>query len=260
MDLVPVKDYELMARNVAATGWFGFKKSEEAMVIMLIAHSEGIHPMKAVQQYHVIEGKPSLKSDAMLARFQQSGGKIEWKSCNDTEAVAVFSHPAGGTLEVNWNLKRAAQAGLANKSNWKCYPQQMLKARCISEGVRSVFPACINSMYTPEETMDFSESEMIDTSNTIEVVADQYEEPLAIKYLGQFGIKRGDLEQWTGKEVEQWTADEIEQCRMLYKSLRAQSKQEERTQMDIGAEWIKRNLMSIESVDCLSSTAMDTEY
>lgn len=37
----------------------------------------------------------------------------------------------------------------------KQYPRQMLRARVISEGIRTIFPGCIGSFYTPEEAQDF---------------------------------------------------------------------------------------------------------
>jgi hypothetical protein len=35
----------------------------------------------------------------------------------------------------------------------------MLAARCVSEGVRALYPACICGMYTPEEVSDFAHQE-----------------------------------------------------------------------------------------------------
>ena len=34
----------------------------------------------------------------------------------------------------------------------------MLRARCVSEGIRSVYPGCVVGVYTPEEVQDFSPS------------------------------------------------------------------------------------------------------
>ena len=33
----------------------------------------------------------------------------------------------------------------------------MLRARCLSEGIRTVFPGCLGNMYAPEEVQDFDE-------------------------------------------------------------------------------------------------------
>jgi len=45
----------------------------------------------------------------------------------------------------------AERAGLAGRDNWRKYPRAMMRNRVISEGIRSVWPAVISGIYTPEE-------------------------------------------------------------------------------------------------------------
>jgi hypothetical protein len=137
---------------------FGFKNTQEAMAIMLLCQAENLHPAVAMRDFHVIQGRPALKADAMLARFQQAGGKVEWKEYTDEKVTGVFSHPQGGTLELSWTLAKAKAIGIANKDNWKNYPRAMLRARVVSEGIRSVYPGCVVGVYTPEEVQDFTPS------------------------------------------------------------------------------------------------------
>jgi hypothetical protein len=154
--LVPYSDIEKMASAISASKLFGVKSPNEAIALMLIAQAEGMHPATAARDFHVIQGRPALKADAMLARFQQAGGKVEWKVYTDAEVTGIFSHPQGGSLTVSWTLKQAREIGLAGKDNWNKYPRAMLRARCISEGIRSVYPGCVVGVYTPEEVEDFS--------------------------------------------------------------------------------------------------------
>jgi hypothetical protein len=150
-------DAAKIARAMAASGMFGFKSPEQALSIMLLADAEGLHPAAAARDYHVIEGRPTLKADAMLARFQGAGGKVEWHERNERIVRATFTHEAGGALEVTWTIERAqnikGKGGkpITGKLVWQNYPTAMLSARCISEGVRAVFPGCISGMYAPEE-------------------------------------------------------------------------------------------------------------
>lgn len=157
-ELVPISDMERMAMAVAKSNMFGMKTPEQALALMLVAQAEGVHPGIAVRDYHVIQGRPALKSDAMLARFQQAGGRVEWTEYTDQRVAAKFSHPQGGTVEVDWTQERAKAAGLLNRDNWKSYPRQMLRARVISEGVRTVFPGANASVYTVEEVQDMTEA------------------------------------------------------------------------------------------------------
>ena len=153
-NLVPFGDMERMALAIAKSGLFGMKTPEQALALMSIAQAEGMHPASAARDYHVIQGRPALKCDAMLARFQAAGGRVEWTAYTDQKVAAKFSHPQGGTVEIDWDQPRAKAAGLLNKENWKSYPRQMLRARVISEGVRTVFPGATGVMYTAEEVQD----------------------------------------------------------------------------------------------------------
>jgi len=155
-NIVPISDIQTMAEVAAKSKMFGFKNTEEAMAIMLLCQAENLHPAIAMRDYHVIQGRPALKADAMLARFQQVGGKVDWKEYTDEKVTGVFSHPQGGSLEVTWTLAKAKLIGIANKDNWKNYSRAMLRARCASEGIRSVYPGCVVGVYTPEEVADFA--------------------------------------------------------------------------------------------------------
>jgi hypothetical protein len=155
-NIVPLADIQAMAEVAAGSRMFGFKNPQEAMAIMLLCQAEDLHPAIAMRDYHVIQGRPALKADAMLARFQQAGGAVQWKEYTDEKVTGLFSHPAGGSLEVTWTLNKAKLIGIANKDNWKNYSRAMLRARCVSEGIRSVYPGCVVGVYTPEEVQDFA--------------------------------------------------------------------------------------------------------
>lgn len=163
-NLVPVSvsDIERMAVAVSKSKLFGITTPEEAMSLMLIAQAEGLHPAIAARDYHIIKGKPSLKADAMLARFQTAGGSVKWNTYTDTVCNATISHPQGGTVTVEWTIQMATKIGLTKNSTWTNYPRQMLRARVISEGIRTVFPGVAVGIYTPEEVQDFEPKPMVD--------------------------------------------------------------------------------------------------
>ena len=148
---------------IAKSGLFGVKTPEQAIALMLVAQSEGRNPMEAARDYHIITAgglnRPSLKADAILARFQQAGGSVEWLEFTDAKVAGQFSHPQGGSLVVDWTIERAKQAGLADKDLWKKYPRAMLRSRVISEGVRTVYPGACSGIYTKEEVEDMVEPE-----------------------------------------------------------------------------------------------------
>ena len=204
-NLVPLQDITQMAEVAAGSKMFGFKNPQEAMAIMLLCQAENLHPAVAMRDYHVIQGRPALKADAMLARFQQAGGSVNWKDYTDEKVTGVFSHPSGGSLEVSWSLAQAKSIGIANKDNWKNYPRAMLRARCVSEGIRSVYPGCVVGVYTPEEIQDFKPSKPIDMG-----IAERVEDtqPVEVVEDGAFKLYVPNLDEphSTYHSVEDWIA------------------------------------------------------
>jgi hypothetical protein len=68
----------------------------------------------------------------------------------------------------------AKKIGLASKDNWKNYARAMLRARCVSEGVRTVYPGCVVGVYTPEEVETFkTPSQTVKDMGEAEVVIEE---------------------------------------------------------------------------------------
>jgi len=176
--LLPISDIEKMAVAVAGSGLFGVKTKEQALSLMLIAQAEGLHPAIAARDYHIIDGRPALKADAMMARFQQAGGRVRWFKVDTAEVSAEFSHPHGGRVTITWTLADAQRAGVAGKGNWLKYPRQMLRARVISEGIRTVYPGVCIGVYTPEEVQD------IEVTATDSVATVKATDQVALKDMG----------------------------------------------------------------------------
>lgn len=152
---VPFEQQVELAQAFASSGLFGIKTKEQALALMALCEAEGMHPAIAIRDYHIIQGKPALKADAMLARFQASGGKVRWVEMTDERVSGEFSHPSGGSVVMEWDKQRAQTAGFWGKDNWRKFPRAMLRARVISEGIRTVFPGVVVGTYTPEEVQDF---------------------------------------------------------------------------------------------------------
>ena len=170
MNLIPFDQTKLMAQAIAESKLFGIQTPAQALALGLLCQAEGRHPAEAARDYHIINGKPSLKSEAMLARFQQAGGKVDWHEYTHESVSGTFSHPQGGSLKVSWTMQDATRAGLTGNPTWKKFPRQMLKARCISEAVRGIFPGVLSGLYAPEEVSDIP----------VQVVAETTSEPIQV--------------------------------------------------------------------------------
>jgi hypothetical protein len=153
-----VQDLEIMADRVAKSRLFGLDAAQ-AFTLMLLCQAEGIHPVRAVQRYHVIQGRPAMKADAMLADFQRIGGTVKWLTETDDreKAEALFTHPrfAPEGKIIRFGINDAKAASLTSNPTWQKYPANMLRARVISTGVRMLAPGIVAGLYTPEEISDF---------------------------------------------------------------------------------------------------------
>jgi len=176
--LITVDQIQTMANAVVKSQLFGMKTVEQATALMLIAQAEGYHPALAARDYHIIQGRPTLKAETMMARFQQQGGKVEWNVLTNEEVTATFSHPSGGSAKITWTIEMARSAKLADKDNWKAYPRAMMRARVVSEGIRTVFPGVVLGVYTPEEVQDIPTQPKSRDMGTVDVVEPPEEEPV----------------------------------------------------------------------------------
>ena len=169
-NLIAVSDMTVMAEAIVKSNFYGFKTKEQVMAVMLVAQAEGKHPATVVQEYDIIQNRPALKSQAMLARFQLAGGTVQWDSVSPIAVKGTFKHPSGGSLTVEWTIEMARQAGLYREgSGWTKYPEDMLRSRVISRAVRSVYPACILGHYAVEEVQDFQPRKTVDMGRVDEV-------------------------------------------------------------------------------------------
>jgi len=186
-----VSDLERMAVAFAGSKLFGISTPDQALALCLVAQAEGRHPASAAQDYHIIQGRPAKKADAMLRDFISAGGKVEWHTLDNETADATFSHPSGGTVRIDWTLARAKDAGLATPM-WKKYPRQMLRSRVVSEGVRTVCPGATSGMYVPEEVQDFAPE-----PQQLRDVTDDLEGTPTVRKSAHQARKDGDYERLT---------------------------------------------------------------
>jgi hypothetical protein len=197
-DLAPlqhsVRDLEVMASKVAKSRLFSMDESQ-AFTLMLLCQSRGIHPIEAVMRFDIIQGRPAMKADAMLAEFQRLGGTVEWVSDNDNPDYqeAVFSHPklCPKPKRVKFSMKDATRAGVNGKDNWKKYPASMLRARVVSNALRMVSPGIVSGIYTPEEVQDFDPPKRVEAKV----------EPPAVAVKSE-----AEVRDWAARKVEEQTA------------------------------------------------------
>jgi hypothetical protein len=110
-------------------------------------------PLQALRSIHVIEGKPTLSADLMAVLARRAGVRIRIIETTDTRCTIEATRPGSGEepVSVTWTAEDAKRAGLDRKNNWRQYPRQMLRARCMAEVCRLAAGEALLGLAAPEE-------------------------------------------------------------------------------------------------------------
>lgn len=131
----------------------------KVLLVMETGAMLGFHPIAALSNIAVIDGKPAMSAQLMAATVRKAGVKLRvtttgrWRD-KTFEAIAelIRDDDPDFTYRVVWDYERAERAGLLNKDNWKHYGEAMCKARAISEVCREgAQDFLLGVVYTPEE-------------------------------------------------------------------------------------------------------------
>jgi hypothetical protein len=146
-----------LAQVLSASGMFkAFRGPESTFVAILAGHDMGLTPLTALRGIHVIEGKPTISAD-LMASIILASGKAKFFRCvlaeSNAQKATYETHREGDPEPVRhvFTMDDAKAAELAGKGMWKKYPRNMLRARCISELARMVYPDLLAGVYTAEE-------------------------------------------------------------------------------------------------------------
>lgn len=144
-----------MAETLIQSGFLpaAIKTPAQAVAIMITGQELKIPTMQALRQINVIQGKPTMSAELMLALAFQRVPGFKCHPIESTEKAATFEfqRPGQPAYRHTFTINDAAGMGLVGKDNWKKQPATMLRWRCISAGLRLIAPDAIAGVYTPEE-------------------------------------------------------------------------------------------------------------
>lgn len=130
-------------------------RGNPANLLYAVEYAEAlqIHPVAALNGIHVIEGKPSASAQLIAGLVRRAGHRLRVSFVDGiATAVVIRSDDPDFTFTASWDMTRANAAGLTGKSNWKKYPDAMLKSRAITEVARDACSeALFGIIYTAEE-------------------------------------------------------------------------------------------------------------
>lgn len=145
---------------LATSQAFGAVNPAAGFLIIATCHQQGISLMEFHRTYHMVDGKPSMRADAMLAEFRKKGGRYKIVENSMTRA-AIEATFEGQTLMFEYTIedghrtKDALTGSGKLKDNWQKRPDDMMWARVVSKMVRRLCPEINAGLYPPEEVQDF---------------------------------------------------------------------------------------------------------
>lgn len=129
-------------------------KVPDVVVSILAGQELGLSPMAAIRGVHVVQGKPVLSADTMVALILGSG-LAEYFSCiEDTDTRVTYETKRKGSPHVakaSWSTEDTKRAGLQSKDNWRLYTRAMMKARAKAALARDTYPDVLAGCYDPDE-------------------------------------------------------------------------------------------------------------
>ena len=156
-------------------------KPENTMVAIMMGQEIGVSPMQAVQGIAVINGRPSVWGDLLLAlcrahpQCQGIDESLEYDNAGNVIAAVCKARRNNHQQERRFSVEDAKRAGLWTKDGpWKQYPNRMLQMRARGFCLRDVFADALRGLSCAEEQADFAvESEPMQRPSAVVAITDQ---------------------------------------------------------------------------------------
>lgn len=142
----------------------GMDTQEQALVAIMAGAEIGLAPFQAVQSFAVINNRPALWGDGMLAVVRRYGVKVEERFEGEDAAIVavckVTRNDTGEVIERRFTMAEAKKAGLTGKQGpWTNYPTRMLQMRARSWALRDGCADMLRGLKMVEEVQDYTEVE-----------------------------------------------------------------------------------------------------
>jgi hypothetical protein len=170
------------ANYVAASGLApkGLEKAESILVAMQYGMELGLTPMQAIQSVAVVNGRPSVYGDTMLALCMNHPDWLhdvfhEWftgKPYSDdyTAHCRVGRRGRKEPIVRSFSVEQAKRAALWSKSGpWTFYPDRMLQMRARAFALRDAFPDVLRGCLATEELIEGGPTPIPTPAQTVQV-------------------------------------------------------------------------------------------
>jgi hypothetical protein len=133
-------------------------KPSDVLVAIEYGMELGLKPMQSLQSVMIVNGKPTLYGDSLLALcIQHPGFKDCVESYDSASQVAtcVVKRKHREPVTATFGIENAKLAGLWGKPGpWKTYPERMLKFKARAYALRDMFPDVLKGLSLYEDVVE----------------------------------------------------------------------------------------------------------
>ena len=179
-------------------------KPENILVAIQWGAEVGLCPMQAMQNIAVINGRPSLWGDAMLALVQAHPHyeyHKEW--IKNGVAYCEVKRKDSPAHTASFSKAQAEAAGLWGRNTWKSYPDRMLQMRARGFALRDQFSDALKGLIIREEAEDYPVEETVPAINHgITITHEETEEVSQIELMIDYIDAADSVEELTALNEE----------------------------------------------------------
>lgn len=154
MYMETLNDVQSIGEILAKSGFFQDSRDAARAITKILAGQEmGFGPVASMTGIHIVQGNVTVGATLMAAAVKRSG-RYNYRIKEHThERCTIEFYENGKAIGVStYTIEEARNAGLAGKDNWKKYPDNMLFARAMSNGVKWHTPDVFGGpVYTADE-------------------------------------------------------------------------------------------------------------
>lgn len=152
-----------VSQAIAASGMApkGMDRPEQVMVAIMAGAELGLAPFQALQSFAVVNGRPTLWGDGLMAVARAQGIQaretLEGEGEKMVATCSVTRPDTGEVIERSFSVADAKKASLWGKQGpWQSYPRRMLQMRARAWALRDGCADMLRGFQVREEVEDFA--------------------------------------------------------------------------------------------------------
>lgn len=229
-------------------------KPEDIFAIMLYGHELNIPAMTALQNISVIQGKPSVSPQMMLAMVYRALPDAIIKTTIDEnkKIVTVFAARNSDQKDcgytATWNQQKVDAMGLTGKDNYRKQFINMCKWRATAEACRVVFPDIILGLYLPMEFQDLDGKEIPEIRTVEQELDESHPIPEEEKEIGSPNY-RFQYRKFRGKQLKEIDIPDLEERLVFLEKKIAGNKADDKDREEVATITLYLTNLETQAID-----------